>query len=143
MNPFGRSLALGYDGSGCVSAITLPSGATLGYGYDARNNLSSVRFVVNSVRQYVYENASFPNALTGVIDESGNDSAPTVYQVRCSPTGLNAATAFSEPNDWRRKGWETSSFQCQSPSPWTHRGALECRCFGGEIAKLSSGRGHL
>lgn len=70
-NPFGRSLAFAYDGAGRLSTATLPGAGTLTYGYDTSNNLTSIRFADGSVRQYVYENASFRNALTGVVDESG------------------------------------------------------------------------
>lgn len=71
VNPFGRSLTFGYDGANRVVAVTLPDGNSLVYGYDSFNNLVSTRFADTSVRQYLYENASFRNALTGVIDESG------------------------------------------------------------------------
>lgn len=70
-NPFGRGLSLAYDAAGRVATVTLPNGNTLGYGYDARNNLTSVRFADGAMRRYAYENVSFPNAPTGVIDESG------------------------------------------------------------------------
>jgi RHS repeat-associated protein len=71
INAFGRRLSMAYDGSGRIAAVTLPDGNTLSYGYDSRNNLISTRFADGAVRQYLYENASFPNALTGVIDETG------------------------------------------------------------------------
>ena len=70
-NPFGRALNLAYDAANRVATVTLPNGSTLGYTYDGSNNLVGTRFADNSVRQYAYENASYPNALTGVIDESG------------------------------------------------------------------------
>ncbi len=70
-NPFGRALAFAYDASNRLSTVTLPGGGTLGYAYDAANRLIGVRYADNAVRQYTYENGSFPNALTGVIDESG------------------------------------------------------------------------
>lgn len=70
-NAFGRGLSLAYDGTGRVSSVTLPDGNVMGYGYDAQNNLVIARFADGTARQYVYENTSFPIALTGVIDESG------------------------------------------------------------------------
>ncbi len=71
VNPFGRALGFGYDVSNRLATLTLPDGNTLGYAYDTRNNLVSVRFADNSTRLYAYESAAFPNALTGVVDESG------------------------------------------------------------------------
>lgn len=70
-NGFGRNLVFSYDAAGRLSRVGLPDGNALGYAYDSRNNLASVTFADGAVRQYVYENVSFPNALTGIIDESG------------------------------------------------------------------------
>ncbi len=70
-NPFGRALNLAYDAASRVAVVTLPGGGTLGYSYSSLNNLVSIRFADNTSRQYAYENVSYPNALTGVIDESG------------------------------------------------------------------------
>ena len=86
-SPFGRSLTLVYDGSGRLSTVTLPGGGTLGYNYGASNNLVSVRFADNTTRQYVYGNASFPNALTGVIDESGRRRLTWSYDTQGRPNG--------------------------------------------------------
>lgn len=70
-NPFGRSLGFSYDGIGRLSNVVLPDGHALVYAYDVYNNLVSARFTDGSTRQYVYENGAFPNALTGLVDESG------------------------------------------------------------------------
>ncbi len=86
-NPFGRALNFGYDPIGRLSTVTLPSGAALTYAYDDRNNLVNVRFADNSVRQYRYENASFPNALTGVVDESNRRRLTWLYDVQGRPSG--------------------------------------------------------
>jgi RHS repeat-associated protein len=86
VNPFGRTLSYTWDVNyGRISTITLPDGNTIGYGYDARNNLVSTRFADNSVRQYVYENASFPNAMTGVIDEAGRRRLTWSYDASGRP----------------------------------------------------------
>ena len=95
-NPFGRALSFSYDGAGRIGTVTLADGNTLGYGYDTRNNLVSIRFADNAVRQYVYENASFPNALTGVVDESGrrgNESPRlTAALPTCTPPSSDASS---------------------------------------------------
>ena len=85
--PFGRLVTFAYDGAGRVSTITLPGGGTLGYSYGSNNNLASIRFADNSIRQYLYENASFPNALTGVIDESNRRRLTWTYDAQGRPNG--------------------------------------------------------
>lgn len=79
LNPFGRSLVFGYDAAGRVNAVTLPDGNVLRYGYDANNNLVSTRFVDGATRQYTYEDATYRNALTGVIDETGKRRLTWAY----------------------------------------------------------------
>jgi RHS repeat-associated protein len=81
VDPFGRTLTFAYDGSGRINLATLPDGSSIGYGYDAWNNLVSTRFQDSSVRQYLYENASFRNALTGIVDEAGRRIATWGYDV--------------------------------------------------------------
>lgn len=82
--PFGRQLRFSYvaaaAGNGwLVSQVTAPDGGSYSYAYDANDNLVSVRFPDNSVRQYLYENTTFIHALTGVIDENGNRYSTTAY----------------------------------------------------------------
>ena len=85
VNPFGRTLQYGYDAAGRINAITLPGGGALNYTYDARGNLASVRFMDGSIRQYLYENVSFPNALTGIVDESGRRRVTWGYDAAGRP----------------------------------------------------------
>ncbi len=69
--PFGHSLQFAYDGAGRMSTITEPDGSsTITFSYGANNNLTSVTYPDGSSRQYLYENASFPNNLTGIVDEN-------------------------------------------------------------------------
>jgi RHS repeat-associated protein len=86
-NPFGRALTFGYDTVGRLNTVNLPSGAALTYAYDGQNNLASVRFADNSARQYRYENSSFPNALTGVVDESNRRRLTWSYDAQGRPAG--------------------------------------------------------
>ena len=69
-DPSGRQLILAYDSSGRIKTVTAPSGV-ITYGYDTHSNLTSVQYPDNTTVQYLYENTSFPNALTGLIDEKG------------------------------------------------------------------------
>jgi RHS repeat-associated protein len=104
INPYGRSLAFAYEAAGRVSTITLPGGGTLNYVYGANNNLTGVRFADGSLRQYAYENASFPNALTGLIDESGRRRLTWGYDASGRPNqryygnGVNAVSAVYNGN---------------------------------------------
>lgn len=83
-DPFGRQLQFAYipaaSGPGyVVSQVTVPDGSVYAYGYDTNNNLVSVTHPDNGVLQYLYENGSFPHALTGVIDENGDRYETTAY----------------------------------------------------------------
>lgn len=77
--PSGRSLTFAYDAQNRVSSITAPDGAVTKYAYNTTGMLSSVTWPDNTVRQYVYEDARFPTALTGVIDEAGVRYATYAY----------------------------------------------------------------
>ncbi|NDZ17815.1 hypothetical protein C7T35_33300 [Variovorax sp. WS11] len=70
-NPFGRGLTFGYNGGGQLISVTTPGARTIGYGYDTQARLASVQYSDGKSRGFVYENASFPHALTGILDESG------------------------------------------------------------------------
>ncbi|RST47080.1 RHS repeat protein, partial [Variovorax sp. MHTC-1] len=70
-NPFGRSLTFVHNGAGQLTGITTPDARTISFGYDAQGRLASVQYPDGKSRSFVYENASFPQALTGILDESG------------------------------------------------------------------------
>jgi len=81
--PFGHALGFAYDAAGRVKQITGPDGGLYGYTYDANNNnLLSVTYPNATVRRYAYENASFPNALTGISDENGVRYASFAYDAQ-------------------------------------------------------------
>jgi len=86
-DPHGRQLNFIYDSSSRVTQITLPDGTTLGYSYDASNNLSQVTYPGGATRTYAYNEsgsvgASFPNALTGIVDENGKRYADIHYDAQ-------------------------------------------------------------
>lgn len=80
---FGRQINFGYDTSGRVITVTGPSGTALQYTYDGPltysggNNLVSVNYPDGTQRSYIYGEpaltggGTFPNALTGIVDENG------------------------------------------------------------------------
>ena len=80
----GRRLTFDYDSTGRVIRMTDPNGGLHDYGYDALGNLASVTRPVDAQgvrtrRLYHYENASYPNFLTGVTDENGWRHATFAY----------------------------------------------------------------
>jgi YD repeat-containing protein len=72
MDSMGRSLNFTYDASNRISTMTNPEGGVYSYAYGTNNNLVSATYPDNAMKTYHYENASFPNALTGVTDENNS-----------------------------------------------------------------------
>jgi len=83
---YGRTLALSYSSStGLLSGVTTPDTLALTYGYtmySSANTLTSVSYNTSPVtsQTYLYENASYPYALTGITDENGNRFATWAYE---------------------------------------------------------------
>ena len=65
----GESLQFGYDTSNRTSTVIDHAGRVWGYRYDTNNNLEYVDNPDITTKQYHYEDARFPNALTGITDE--------------------------------------------------------------------------
>jgi YD repeat-containing protein len=59
--------------------MTIPDGGRFIYAYDGHGNLTSVLHPDNTTRRYLYQNATYPDLLTGIIDESGNLFASWTY----------------------------------------------------------------
>ncbi|MDP9918373.1 RHS repeat-associated protein [Variovorax boronicumulans] len=78
-NGFGRFLALTYNSVGQVAGITTPDLRVVAYSYDAAGRLSSVTYPDGNTRGFLYENANFPYALTGILDETGARFATFAY----------------------------------------------------------------
>src|SRR5690606_22547574 len=67
-----------YDAAGRIVFIE-QSSEKLFYEYDLNGNLTNVSRQDGSNRQYIYGNATFKHALTGIIDESGTSFAAWSY----------------------------------------------------------------
>jgi YD repeat-containing protein len=74
-----RSLHIDYDNSNRVAAVWGPeviygagAGPTVTYAYSGSGRLDSATWRGGPTRNYWYENASFPYALTGITDENGS-----------------------------------------------------------------------
>jgi RHS repeat-associated protein len=78
---FGHGLSLSYDASNRLGGVTEGGQATT-YAYDPEGRLSLVTHADTTTRSYLYENASFPNALTGLIDEQGVRLSTWVYDAQ-------------------------------------------------------------
>ncbi|QSA99792.1 RHS repeat protein [Methylomonas sp. EFPC1] len=79
---FGHALSLGYDASGRLTTVTAPDGKAYKYAYDTNGNLASVTYPDLSRRKYVYEDANFPHALTGIVDENNKRYASWSYDAK-------------------------------------------------------------
>lgn len=81
-----------------LSGVTSSGGGTVSYAYDVNNRLSTSTFPDTTLHTYVYENTSFPSALTGLIDENSVRLTSWAYDSygRATSTsqagGANAAT---------------------------------------------------
>jgi RHS repeat-associated protein len=69
-NGFGRTLALAYAGD-LLATVTAPDGRVIGYSYDTQGRLATVIYPDGKSRGFLYESSTFPNALTGIVDEAG------------------------------------------------------------------------
>ncbi|KAF1705851.1 hypothetical protein CSC73_18175, partial [Pseudoxanthomonas sacheonensis] len=125
MDNQGRSLSFTYNpanattGAGNIATITDSAGHSVAYTYDVNNNLASVTFPDGNSRAYVYneqgytQNSSFPNAMTGIVDENGvryatfgyntsgsaisTEHAGGVNKFQFSFPFLNATTVVTDP----------------------------------------------
>ena len=94
-NQFGRSLLLAYNASGQINQITQPDGNVVRYDYttgtDNVARLNKVTYPDNRSKTYLYENSSFPNALTGVTDENNTRLATYTYDAQGRATDTQHA----------------------------------------------------
>ena len=80
--PFGHTLTFANDANGRVVQMMVPDGGVYSYIYSSSGNLASVTYPSGARRQYLYENATYPNALTGIIDENGQRFATWTYDAQ-------------------------------------------------------------
>jgi len=75
----GRQLNFTYNGWNLLATLTDPSGRVYTFGYDVNDNLVSITWPDAAVRQFLYENATYASALTGIIDENGQRYSTYTY----------------------------------------------------------------
>jgi RHS repeat-associated protein len=76
---FGHSLQFSYNSNNQIGTVVEPDGSSILYGYDSNNNLTSATYPDSSVRTYQYTNSSFPNNLTGILDEQNQQFLTVNY----------------------------------------------------------------
>lgn len=96
-NNFGRHLHFHHDQAGRLARVDTPDESSVSYAYDPQSRLASVSFSDGTRRQYFYENSTYPAALTGVVDETGQRLASFEYdaQGRATVTRRGDAGAFT------------------------------------------------
>lgn len=98
-NEFGHTLNFTYNAEGYIDQFTDPDGRVYRYTY-SNGNLEYVIYPDTTVsstdnprKRYIYENADFPHALTGIVDEEGIRYATWAYdqygRANFSKHGLN------------------------------------------------------
>jgi len=82
-DPFGRTLTFTFDSDGRISRVRDPAGNLYTYEFDGHSNLKAVTYPgaagVVAKRTYLYDDARLPHALTGIIDENGQQYANFTY----------------------------------------------------------------
>jgi YD repeat-containing protein len=85
-NHFGRTLSFKYNPASQLTSVTAPDGRVTSYSYDsttATGRLITVSYpgITGGVvsKTYLYENTTFPQLLTGIIDEKGVRLATYAY----------------------------------------------------------------
>lgn len=81
---YSRSLGLSYSSAGLLDSVTTPDSLTLSYGYVAYSSaqrLTTVSYNTSPVtsQTYLYEDTSYPFALTGITDENNKRYATWAY----------------------------------------------------------------
>jgi len=69
----------------------VPNGGVYAYSYNTNNNLVIVTYPDTTQRKFLYENISYPHALTGMIDEKNNRYSTDAYD----SAGRDISTEFA------------------------------------------------
>ena len=77
-NGFGLSLALAYS-AGNLATVTTSDARVTSFSYDGSGRLSTVAYPNGKSRSFLYENATYTQALTGIVDETGGRFATFAY----------------------------------------------------------------
>jgi YD repeat-containing protein len=137
-NHFGRSLLLSYNSNGLLNQITQPDGGIVSYEYDSAQRNIRVGYPGNSYKQYLYERADLPQALTGILDENATRLSTYTYDAQGRASGTQYAGGAG---NYQLTYTETAPFPpaacsapprpippsskapCKSPTRWATRAA--------------------
>ncbi|MGQ3083572.1 MAG: LamG-like jellyroll fold domain-containing protein [Hydrogenophaga sp.] len=84
-NQFGRTFRFTYNATDQLVSVSTPEGRVISYEYDGTTTtarLTTVTYPANTgtvTRTYLYENTTFAQLVTGIIDETGNRLASYTY----------------------------------------------------------------
>ncbi len=104
---FNRSLMLTYDASGRLWTLQDPMLGNYTYAYNANGNLQTVTYPTTKIRTYLYEDTNFPNALTGIQDETNARIATWAYDAQgraissehgATGSGIDKSTVVYNPD---------------------------------------------
>src|SRR6185312_1814684 len=79
-----------------LNSVNSPDGTSVAYGYNTNAQLDSVTYSDNSVVQYLYGDTHYPDAMTGLVDETNTQYATWQYDDStgfATFNGLAGATA--------------------------------------------------
>ena len=88
----GRALALAYNTNATLASLTTPDGQVINYSQDSNGRLASVQYPTGT-RTYQYTNASFPDALTGIVDEDSATNGGNPYVMWSYDANGNATSS--------------------------------------------------
>ena len=87
----GRALTFAYNTNNTLASVTDFDGGILAYEYDAQGNISRVTYPDATSKRYLYEDARFPHALTGIVDGKGQRYATWTYDAQGRATSSSHA----------------------------------------------------
>ncbi|PPC92422.1 MAG: hypothetical protein CTY35_12755, partial [Methylotenera sp.] len=98
----GRALHFSYDATNRISTLTNPAGGAYTYAYsiDGNNNLTSVIYPDGKTKTYLYENTTFKNALTGILDENSSRYMTYTYDTNGRATDEISPTFGTNVNHY-------------------------------------------
>ena len=112
VNHFGRTLSFTYNAASQLISVA-SADQTFGYSYDssaATGRLTTVTYPakvsggVPTTMTYLYENASFPQLITGILDENANRLASVAYDAQ----GRAISSGFAGNADLHTINYETA-----------------------------------
>ena len=74
-----RQITFSYTSTQKLLTVSFLAGESVTYSYDTNNNLIKAEYADGTSRQYLYEDTRFPHALTGRVDENGQQISNYEY----------------------------------------------------------------